>query len=56
MEAAMLMTRTQSAPAHRVIAGTPVFDGDAAQKGFALNAMCYSFNSAANRAAFVADE
>ena len=50
----MLMTRS---PAHpRAIAGTPVFDGSAAQKGFALNAMCYSFNSAANRAAFVADE
>lgn len=52
----MLMTRTPSAPPHRAIPGTPVFDGDAAQKGLGLNAMCYSFNSAANRATFVADE
>ena len=52
----MLMTRTQSSPAHRAIPGTPVFDGDAAQRGYALNAMCYSFNDAANRAAFAADE
>src|SRR5262245_22614356 len=40
----------------RAIAGTPVFDGDAAIAGYALNAMCYSFNSSANRAAFLADE
>ena len=40
----------------REIPGTPVFDGDSAQAGFAINAMCYSFNDAANRAAFVADE
>jgi len=54
MEVRMLMTRTESA--HRTIPGTPVFDGGAAQKGLGLNAMCYSFNSADNRAAFVADE
>ena len=52
----MLMTRTPSDPARRVIPGTPVFDGEAAQKGLGLNAMCYSFNSADNRAAFAADE
>ncbi|MGZ8282263.1 MAG: protocatechuate 4,5-dioxygenase subunit alpha [Allosphingosinicella sp.] len=40
----------------RFIPGTPVFDGDAAVRGYALNAMCYSFNDAANRAAFLADE
>jgi protocatechuate 4,5-dioxygenase, alpha chain len=40
----------------RVIPGTPVFDGVAASHGYALNAMCYSFNSAENRAAFAADE
>lgn len=40
----------------RLIPGTPVFDGDAARAGYALNAMCYSFNSQANRQAFVADE
>jgi len=40
----------------RAIPGTLLFDGHAAQAGYALNAMCYSFNSAANRAAFAADE
>ncbi|MXO72444.1 protocatechuate 4,5-dioxygenase subunit alpha [Altererythrobacter buctensis] len=40
----------------RAIPGTLVFDGDAAQAGYALNAMCYSFNSLANRQAFAADE
>ncbi len=38
------------------IPGTTMFDGEEAQKGYALNRMCYSFNSAANRAAFLADE
>jgi len=38
------------------IPGTVVFDGEQAEKGFALNRMCYSFNSAANRAAFLKDE
>ena len=38
------------------IPGTPIFDGTMAQKGYALNRMCYSFNSAENRAAFVQDE
>jgi len=38
------------------IPGTPIFDGDMAQQGYALNAMCYSFNAAENRAAFKADE
>jgi protocatechuate 4,5-dioxygenase, alpha chain len=41
---------------NRVIPGTPVFDGEQAQKGYALNKMCFSFNAAENRAAFVADE
>ncbi len=40
----------------RAIPGTMVFDGDAAQSGYALNAMCYSFNSLANRQAFATDE
>jgi protocatechuate 4,5-dioxygenase alpha chain len=39
-----------------VIEGTPVFDGERARKGYALNKMCFSFNDAANRAAFLADE
>ncbi len=38
------------------IPGTTLFDGDQAQKGYALNRMCFSFNSASNRAAFLADE
>jgi protocatechuate 4,5-dioxygenase alpha chain len=33
--------------------GLPVFDGRAAQRGYALNAMCFSFNDAANRARFL---
>jgi protocatechuate 4,5-dioxygenase, alpha chain len=41
---------------HRQIPGTPVFDGEAAQKGYALNKMCFSFNSAGNRAEFLRDE
>ena len=38
------------------IPGTYIFDGKLAAKGYALNKMCYSFNDAANRAAFVRDE
>ena len=38
------------------IPGTTMFDGAQAQKGFALNRMCFSFNSAENRAAFLRDE
>ncbi len=38
------------------IPGTPIFDGSAAQKGYALNRMCYSFNDKANRDAFLDDE
>ena len=38
------------------IFGTTPFDGEQAQKGYALNKMCFSFNSAENRNAFKADE
>ena len=38
------------------IPGTTLFDGVQAAKGYALNKMCFSFNSAANRAAFKRDE
>ena len=38
------------------IPGTTIFDGEQAQKGYALNKMCYSFNSAENRAEFLEDE
>jgi len=38
------------------IPGTIIVDSDQAQKGYALNRMCFSFNSAENRAAFLKDE
>jgi protocatechuate 4,5-dioxygenase alpha chain len=41
---------------HHGIPGTTLFDGAQAEKGYALNRMCFSFNSAENRAAFLADE
>ncbi|MCC6941619.1 MAG: protocatechuate 4,5-dioxygenase subunit alpha [Novosphingobium sp.] len=34
----------------------PLFDGGLATRGYALNAMCFSFNDKANRDAFLADE
>ncbi|MBA5689123.1 protocatechuate 4,5-dioxygenase subunit alpha [Rugamonas apoptosis] len=40
----------------RTIPGAPIFDSDAARHGYALNKMCYSFNSKVNRDAFVSDE
>ena len=40
----------------QTIPGTTMFDGEQANKGYALNRMCYSFNDAGNRKAFVADE
>lgn len=43
-------------PDTRSIPGTTVFDGVQAQKGYALNKMCFSFNSAQNRADFQVDE
>jgi protocatechuate 4,5-dioxygenase alpha chain len=38
------------------IPGTTLFDGEMARKGYALNKMCFSFNSADNREAFLRDE
>jgi protocatechuate 4,5-dioxygenase alpha chain len=38
------------------IPGTIVFDGRMALNGYALNKMCFSFNDAANRAAYLQDE
>jgi protocatechuate 4,5-dioxygenase alpha chain len=38
------------------IPGTTIFNGEQARKGLALNRMCYSFNDAENRAAFLHDE
>jgi protocatechuate 4,5-dioxygenase alpha chain len=40
----------------REIPGTTIFDGSQARKGYALNKMCFSFNSAANREEFLRDE
>nr|WP_294527095.1 protocatechuate 4,5-dioxygenase subunit alpha [uncultured Rhodopila sp.] len=41
---------------HQPVPGTTIFDGEQARKGYALNKMCYSFNDAANRAAFLDNE
>lgn len=38
------------------IPGTTLFDGRQAMKGYALNKMCYSFNEAQAREAFLKDE
>ena len=38
------------------IPGTIIFDGAKAIQGYALNKMCFSFNSAANREAYLRDE
>jgi protocatechuate 4,5-dioxygenase, alpha chain len=38
------------------IPGTPIFGAEEAQRGYALNRMCYSFNEEANRRAFREDE
>ena len=38
------------------IFGTTPFDGEQAKKGYALNKMCFSFNSAECRAEFLKDE
>jgi protocatechuate 4,5-dioxygenase alpha chain len=48
----MTPTTEQEAP----IPGTYIFDGKAAMKGYALNKMCYSLNTAENREAFLKDE
>ena len=43
-------------PVREEIAGTTIFDGAMAQRGYALNAMCFSFNDVANRDAFRRNE
>lgn len=47
------MASTPTAPK---IPGTTPFDAEQAKKGYALNKMCFSFNSAENRAEFQKDE
>ena len=37
------------------IPGTVIFDGKQAMKGYALNKMCFSFNSAENREEYLRD-
>jgi protocatechuate 4,5-dioxygenase alpha chain len=51
-----LLPETPMPTPPRPIPGTTLFDGTQARKGYALNRMCYSFNSAANRAEFQRDE
>ena len=48
------MSLTQ--PKNDNIPGTIIFDGKRATKGYALNKMCFSFNSAENREAYLRDE
>lgn len=43
-------------PSAQQIPGTTVFNGAEAQKGLPLNKMCFSFNSAENRAEFLRDQ
>ncbi|MEZ5893202.1 MAG: protocatechuate 4,5-dioxygenase subunit alpha [Parvularculaceae bacterium] len=38
------------------VPGTTLFNGDMAQRGYALNVMCYSFNKEENREEFRRDE
>jgi protocatechuate 4,5-dioxygenase alpha subunit len=38
------------------IAGTPIFDGALARRGYALNRLCFSLNSRENRDALLRDE
>ncbi len=40
---------------HTPIEGTTLFDSEMAMKGYALNKMCFSFNKADARAAYLAD-
>jgi protocatechuate 4,5-dioxygenase alpha chain len=51
----MTQRATVHLPNKQTIPGTTVFDGTEAMKGYALNQMCYSFNTAENRAAYLAD-
>jgi len=50
------MTTTDIRRRRREIPGTVIFDGDLARIGYALNRMCFSFNSAQCRQAFLQDE
>jgi len=45
-----------NAKSRQPVPGTTIFDSEQARKGYALNKMCYSFNCAANREAFLKNE
>ena len=47
---------SNTANVNREIPGTTIFDGEQARKGYALNKMCFSFNSAENRDEFLRDQ
>jgi protocatechuate 4,5-dioxygenase alpha chain len=49
------MTAAETRQRRREIPGTMVFDGQVARIGYALNRMCFSFNSADHRNAFLRD-
>jgi protocatechuate 4,5-dioxygenase alpha chain len=53
MEAPLMAAKANDV---KPIPGTTIFDGKMAQKGYALNKMCYSFNDAVNREEFLKDE
>jgi protocatechuate 4,5-dioxygenase alpha chain len=40
----------------RIVAGTPIFDGERARRGYALNRLCFSLNERENRDALLRDE
>jgi protocatechuate 4,5-dioxygenase, alpha chain len=40
----------------RVVEGTPIFDGERARRGYALNRLCFSLNQRENRDALLHDE
>ncbi|MCC2111508.1 MAG: protocatechuate 4,5-dioxygenase subunit alpha [Hyphomicrobiales bacterium] len=47
---------TTQAGSKEAIPGTTIFTGEMAMKGYPLNKMCYSFNTAEARAEFLEDE
>src|SRR5271165_2577648 len=56
LESATKHSGRRPMPAPHQIFGTTPFDGAMARRGYALNKMCFSFNSAQNREKFRADE
>lgn len=52
----MTQVATRAGEGSGEIFGTLIFGPEQAQRGYALNKMCFSFNDAANRAEFLRDE